>query len=468
MPIQLPITPVFEKNWNAINERDETGKRKYRYIVNKGSSRSSKTYSLIDVVDVYARMFKRKRITVWRDTKINCKRTVLHDMLEHHRSTYRYERGYKHNQTESVFKYDNGSTMEIHGADESNKVHGLTQDVAWLNEPYDITKAVFDQIDQRTSDFILLDWNPSMAHFIDELVKDPRTIVIHSTFRDNPFCPEEQKNKILSYQPVSASEVVKKKIMTDLVARYYDCGINMLSLTPKQCRELTRCQHNESIGTANSYNWSVYGLGEKAEKPNRIFNWTRIDIHEYRKIDVKRYYGVDWGKVDPWGIVEVKYLDGCLYIHELNYDSEDLHRKRMNKYEKSQVSSMDGAPDASDAKEGIVKWLFEKLDIPYDAEIICDNNRPKKILALRNAGWDYAIAADGLKAIKDGIDTLNNLKVFFTSESPNIEAEQQNYSHKVDRNGNVLEEPEDKNNHTIDPIRYVAQYLENEGIINIV
>lgn len=469
MAIEIEYTYVFIWNWNAIHAVDETGKRKYRYIINKGSSRSSKTVSLCDIMDVYARRYKNKRITVWRDTKANCKRTVLHDLINHHANTNRTERGYKHNKTESIFYYEKSrSSIEIHGADEKNKVHGLTQDVAWLNEPYDIQKAVFDQIDQRTSDFIVLDWNPSMAHWIDKLVLDPRTIVIHSTFKHNPFCPEEQRLKILSYQPVSMSDVVLEKLIGETEAYDYDCHLNPLGFNEKQIKELLRCQENEDKQSANAYNWSVYGLGEKAEKPNRIFNWKSIPKNEYLSLKVKEYFGVDWGKVDPWGVIGVKYLDGCLYIHEYNYDSEDMHRKRMNASDKRTVASMDGSDDSEDKGEGIVKWLFNKIGIPEDAEIICDNNRPKKIIALRKGGWHYAIAADGLKSIKDGIDTLNNLKVYFTSESENLDNEQQNYSHKVDKNGNILDEPEDKNNHTIDPIRYVVQYLEREGIINIV
>jgi hypothetical protein len=51
----LPVTIVALKNWEAINAKDENGNRKYRYILNAGSSRSSKTYSLIDCIDKYCR-----------------------------------------------------------------------------------------------------------------------------------------------------------------------------------------------------------------------------------------------------------------------------------------------------------------------------------------------------------------------------------------------------------------------------
>ena len=105
--------------------------------------------------------------------------------------------------------------------------------------------------------------------------------------------------------------------------------------------------------------------------------------------------------------------------------------------------------------------------IPQDAVIVCDNNRPLKIIALREAGWEYAVAASKpTGSIIDGIDLLNNLEVYYTASSINIKNEQENYSRKVDRYGVVLEEPEDKDNHIAgDPARYVALFLQAEGII---
>jgi hypothetical protein len=42
----MQATIVFEKIWEAINAKNEDGSRKYKYIINTGSSRSSKTYSI--------------------------------------------------------------------------------------------------------------------------------------------------------------------------------------------------------------------------------------------------------------------------------------------------------------------------------------------------------------------------------------------------------------------------------------
>lgn len=478
--LNLDVTPVFQDNWNAITKACETcsgsglvneksctwcgdgisstkgsGKH-YRYIINTGSSRSSKTFSLIDVLDIYCRSKYNKRCTVWRDTKADTKKTVLNDTIKHFKSSNRYYEN-SFNKTESIFNYGTGSTFEIHGTDDINTVHGLNQSIAWLNEPYKISRDVGDQIDQRTEDFFIIDWNPIKAHWVEDLSKDKRAIVIHSTFLKNKFCPPEQRKKILSYQPVCMSEVVKNKLLTEQQANLYDFSDNKLKLTAEQIEELSRCIENERKRSASEYNWSVYGLGLKAERPNRIFHFDEISLQEYLSLDATEYFYSDWGAVDPWAVGSVKYCDGALYVRERNYRSENLIRADLEPVELQQISQED---------EGLVSWTFSRLGIPLDRYIICDPNRLTKIRALREVGYDYAIAAPKpAGSIIDGIDLLNNLRVYYTSDSVNVRYEQENYSRKIDRYGVVLEEPEDLDNHHMDGIRYVGLFLQGEGII---
>lgn len=464
--MELEVTEVFEWNWQAIHEPCPEhcegnskcswclgSNRKYKYIINRGSSRSSKTYSLIDVYDLYARANENKRLTVWRDTKTDCKKTVLNDTKKRFRSTERWLNEFRFNSTESILFYNSGSTFEIHGTDDEETVHGLTQDAAWLNEPYKISRDTFDQIDQRTSDFIVVDLNPKKSHWSDDLEKDKRAIVIKSTFKNNPFCPPEQKAKILSYQPVSMCEAVLQGLKT---AEEVFAG-EISDLSEEMIEECVRCIENHEKNSASAYKWSVYGLGEKSERPNRIFSWQRIPDHEYNNIDATvKLYANDWGKVDPWAVMEVKYYDGALYLHERNYLSENQLRGKMSTSELMSIQQ---------DEEGLVKKHFVTLGIDEDKVIVCDNNRPNKIRALRALGYEYAVAA--VKGpITDGIDLLLNLKVYYTTSSTNIEYEQENYSYKVDRYGVVLEDAEDLDNHLMDCARYAAEYLRKEGYIN--
>lgn len=464
----MQATIVFKKIWDAINEVTETGERRWRYIVLEGSSRSSKTRSLLQAYYLYAYTKERKRLSVWRDVAKDCRDTVGHDMNGVY-PTMPGAGGVSFHSTKSIYTFPSKSTIEITGTDDANKVHGYQGDVIWLNEPYAISEATFDQLDMRTSDVVFVDWNPKQgSDFINKIKKDHRTIVIHSTFKDNPFCPEGQRIKILGYQPVSRAEVVVEKMIHEVDALHYDCGVNPLGFSPKQVKELNRCQINEAKGSANAFNWDVYGLGVKGERPNRIFNWRKIPDAEYHKIEGAKATGVDWGTIDPWGIIEAKYYDGALYLHERNYKSENEWRKDMTPADQAicygtdkEFQSMGVASDG----QGIVLWQFNRLNVDRSNPIICDTNRPLKIAALRRAGWPAYPAIKKPGSIVDGIDLLNDMHVYYTESSTNIQDEQEKYSWKTDRYGVVLDEPEDTNNHLMDPARYIAQYFFSQGVI---
>lgn len=459
-----------------VSNRKELGEdhlyQRYRYIVNTGSSRSSKTGSLVQCCHLYARENKDKRITAWRDTKKDCKDTVLNDAIAYLKKWGEYKVNQDFNKTESIFTYSTGSTFEIHGTDDEEKVMGLNKAVTWLNEPYKISKDTFDQLDQRTEDFVIIDWNPKKSHWIEDVCKDPRTIVIHSTFKDNPFCPAEQRAKILSYQPVKRCRLVVEGVLIEQDAKAYDILSNPLDLPERDLRELSRCRENESKNSSDDFKWLVYGLGMKGERPNRIFRWEPFSLEDYLKLEASEVYATDWGVVDPWGIIAAKYHDGRLIFRQRNYESENQIRARLTPTELAQIQSTESdAERNAGASEGggIVRWMFSRLGIKTDTPVICDTNRPLKIAALRRAGYNRALpAAKGAGSIEDGIDLLNNIRCYYTTDSPDLEYEQENYSRKVDRYGVVLDEPEDINNHTIDCCRYIAQYLQSTGVIRAI
>lgn len=206
------------------------------------------------------------------------------------------------------------------------------------------------------------------------------------------------------------------------------------------------------------YNEIVLG-GWVSDVKGRVFtNWNKISIQDFINIEVESYIGVDWGKSDPFGIIEVKFFDGSIYVNELNYKSENEIYQSFNQTQINLLRSQEG--------EGIVQWLFKQLNIQKDSYIICDSNYPDKILSLRKLGFYNAIQADkGQGSIFDGISLLQNIQIFYTETSKNLEYEYENYCHAKDRLGNLEDKFEDKNNHLIDPLRYVAKFLQKNGFI---
>lgn len=473
--INIPATKVFLDTWQAVQSNN------YKLICQEGSSRSSKTWSDFQILFKYGYDNYNKVITVLRDTATDCRDIVESEFIKWMNDpcgrTSQFESGaislkdyqqlikieslrplFNENKTKHIWEVKKSkSTIRFTGLDDEDKVMGMSQNVCWINEPYNFPHEVYRQLSQRTSDFILIDWNPKKTHWIDTEKNRENSVVLKSTFRDNPFCPPKQKEQILSYQPMSMAEVVLSGAITEQEAMTYDVVENKLNFKEYQIIELSRCKLNHHEKSASLYHWNVFGLGLHAELPNRIFHWTEISPAEYQAIQTAVYYGCDWGAVDPWAICEIKYYDGCLYVKELNYESENTLRARLTPTELHQIGVVD---------EGIVSWMFSKLGVDKGKTIVCDPNRVTKIRALRSSGWDYSIAA--IKppgSIIDGIDLLNNLKVYYTSDSVNVKYEQENYSRQVDRYGIVLEEPEDLDNHHMDAIRYVALFLQNQGVI---
>ncbi|WP_394749547.1 phage terminase large subunit [Spongiimicrobium salis] len=424
---------------------------RYKYINNTGSSRSSKTYSIIDIIDWYCKVNSNKRATAWRDTKKSCKDTVLKDFLKRLKTTGRFIRK-QFNKSESYYvygDYDAGdeTTFEIHGGDDDETVHGLTQDLAWLNEPYNISQETFDQIDQRTSDFLIFDLNPKTKHWSDTISKNWRCKNIYSTFRDNPFCPREQKRKILSYQPVSYAQVVVdgKISLQDLYG--YDLKENKFLFSKSEINEIHRCKENErsingSKPTANAYMWEVYGLGIKSEKPNKIYSkWKKISVSEYLALPYDEFYGLDFGQANPTAIAGIKYNDGTFYFHELLYKPE------------------------REMENGLIHEL-ERIGVDKSAQMICDSANPEKILELRKAGYNAMPAFKNAGSVFSGISLIQRANVCYTGTSSSLEGEYDEYSWDSDRLG-ILDKPIKKNDHLLDAIRYCVSYLAIKLAITI-
>ena len=389
--MKINATPVFEKNWNALQSQ------KYKYIINSGSSRSSKTFSILQIFWILAWTNPRTKLAVFRNTKKDCKDTILQDMLKYYSTLENYD-SIKFNKTESIFTFPNGSTINIEGTDDELKVHGYHSDYLWFNEFYKMPKETFDQLDMRCSVAVFMDYNPVGKLWSDDLVKQDNAILIHSTFKDNPFCPIEQKKKILSYEPT---------------------------------------EYNIQQNNASDYMWNVYGLGLKAEKPNRIFkNWKTITDKEFDSLPYSLYYGMDFGLSAATTLVAMKFDgDNSFFFKELLY-------KPMNQM------------------NGTLSDEIHNLGIDKRLELICDSsNEINKTEGqkLRNSGYNVIFALKGKGSVVSGIELLQKKNIYYTASSTNIEQEYEQHSWRVVQ-GVQLDEPEQGNDHALDAMKYVSSW----------
>lgn len=346
--INFKVSIVFDRIWTALNQKkiNEYGKPEHIYnlIIEEGSSRSTKTWSNFQVLYLYLFENPLTSATVLRDTQKSCRDIVETDWKKWLRDPMvrldQYERGeitaeqldvylkaenlsqyFTENKTNHtwIFKH-NGNKITFTGLDDENNAMGMTQTICWINEPYNFSKEVYNQLAMR-SKVILFDWNPKQNHWIEkEKIKDT-TFVDHSTFKDNPFITAESRYKLLAKQPVKYTEIVVSGWISEAEAKVYPIEKNPRDFTPKQLKELKRCIKNEIEGSADDYNWLVYGLGLKAENPKKIYkNWKAITIDEYNAIDEREYFGLDYGWAKPSALVGIKYDgDRTLYVRPALY-----------------------------------------------------------------------------------------------------------------------------------------------------
>ena len=354
----------------------------------EGGSRSSKTWSICQALLALGHRDKA-RVVIARFRRTWIKPTVLDTFIKVCKSLELWEEE-SFNKTELIYTL-NGATYEFYGLDDSQKLHGIECDYFWLNEAIETSRDDFDQLEQRCKGKWLLDYNPSTdEHWIYESVLRRDDVkYVHSTQLDNPYLPDHIREKILSYEP-----------------------------TPS----------NVHLGTADSYKWKVYGLGQRSRREGAIYtNWS--ETTDWPTGGKWRCWGLDWGFThDPTALVEVIYNGGMLWVRELIYET--------------------GLTNSD---------IAAKCGLQRSDEIVADSAEPKSIEELRRHGFRIRGVKKGTDSVRAGIDKLKSVKIMVHADSTNTIRELKAYSWKRDhRTNEAINTPEDANNHALDALRYVA------------
>lgn len=401
---------------------------KYRQIVSMGGSRSSKSYSILQILMLELIRRKGIKITVWRKTKVTCRQTVLEDFQKIILFNERIYKDFKENKQTGTFIYmPTGSKIVFEGADNIGKVLGSTQDISFFNEVTEFSKAVYLQITQRTADKIFCDYNPHKDFWLEKYREDNRTVFIHSTFKDNAYCPENIVEQLLSYEPWEANSYK----VDGMIVTYQGAPISITNQPPPNILNIKK-------DTASVYMWMVYGLGIGSEKPNRIYRgWKVISLEYFNKLDYTSYFGLDFGQSSPTACVEVKYNgDGAFYICPRYYKPlEDI--------------------------EGSLTTQI-KLKIPQikrgSSLIVADSAKDSYIQVLKNAGHMVAGAIKGGGSIASGVSLVQAFTIYYVHTNDFV-YEYDNYSWTIDRYEKSTDVPLKLDDHYMDAMRYIIAYL---------
>jgi phage terminase large subunit len=184
----------------------------------------------------------------------------------------------------------------------------------------------------------------------------------------------------------------------------------------------------ERLKETDDQYWQIYGLGERASSINTIFKYAEVNkIPDDAKLIS---YGMDFGySNDPTTLVSVFVMEHNLYI------KEHLYRTQMTTQDIN---------------------IFLREQNLLTNPIYADSAEPRLIAELRRMGHNIFPSLKGKDSINAGIDLLKRYKLHITSDSNNAIQEFRNYKWKEDKSGRLINIPEDKHNHIIDPCRYAT------------
>jgi phage terminase large subunit len=330
--LKIKATPVFYANKKAYEDG-------FPVICNEGGSRSSKSYSVVQLLIHIAISNPNTRISMVSHSLPHIKRGVYRDfknILEQWNIWDEKEFRY----TDFIYTFKNGSYIELFGLEDPDKAKGPARDILFVNEANLISKALFDQLLIRTTGQVFLDWNPAdFISWVYEVADNPKNKRIHSTYLNN-----------------------------------------ISNLSESQIRNIEQYKD-----LPDDFMWKVYGLGERGSAKEIIYTqWKQYD--EAPDGDV--FYGLDFGYVHPAALIKVTHHEGQNYFEEIVYQSgltlSDLSRLIKEKLPERATIYADAAepksieelyrqgfnikPAQKDVWAGIVKMKSYPINLHYNSK----------------------------------------------------------------------------------------------------
>lgn len=265
-----------------------------RVVANKGGTRSSKTYSVVQLLLTISLM-SSKFISLVSESFPHLRRGVMKDFAEILDKENLVEGvNYEFNKSEYKYTFKNGSVVEFFSVDNWGKVKGSRRDILFINECNRISYETYRQLAVRTTETIFLDWNPDNEFWYEEHIAGRDTTKeIHSTYLDNPY------------------------------------------LDKAQIAEIESNRYNEQW-------WRVYGLGLTGHIEGTIYRpFIQIDELPEVRSRMRHVYGLDFGySNDPTALVDV-YIDENakkIYVDEIIYETGLLNSNIAQRMAEASIS----------------------------------------------------------------------------------------------------------------------------------
>ena len=371
--MQIEYTPLLQKTKDC----------KATTVVHVGGAGSSKSHSLAQDIILIISNEVHKTIGVCRKTFPALRMTAMKLILDLMKA-YGIYNPVNHNKTANTYTHGT-NTIQFFSLDEVEKIKSANFSYIWMEEANEFTYEDYIvlklRLRQPTRDGgvnqMFLSLNPIDANnwIATKLINESDVEVIHSTFNDNPF--------------LSKAYI---KTITDLI-------------------------HQDE----NFY--KIYALGEWGLLQRRIYTNYKVIPVLPDMSEASFGYGLDFGLVNPSGLLKGYLLGNRWYLEERLY------------------------------KPGMTnKDIIEHLSHEERGDIYGDPTEKQMVEEIFRAGYN---CYEAHKGVKDGIDLCQRQTLSIPESSVNLIKEIQSYQWKEDKNGNVISEPIKFNDHLMDCMRYV-------------
>ena len=365
--------------------------REPRYIASCGGTRSSKTYSTLQlfIIALLGEETRKEAPTinsVVSESMPHLKRGAIRDFQRIMKEDGIWDEN-RWSETGKAYTFGNGSILEFFSVDNAGKVFGSARDRLFVNEAQHVDWETFRQLAVRTRGLILFDYNPTHSFWANERIETKDNCeTIHSTYKDNQY------------------------------------------LTAEQVREIEDNRHDTNW-------WTVFGEGKVGTLEGLVYDFTIIPGLPDTD-GMLETYGLDFGFTNS-----ITAAVHC-FIHRGRkeiYLDEILYRKGL-------LNS-----DIADAMKaaGVTRSSRIYADAAEPKSI-----RELELYGFNIAKCDKTGAGDRHNPITSQITFLKTYRLHVTQASLNLIDELRGYVWDTDRNGDRLNVPVKVNDHLCDAFRY--------------
>lgn len=173
---------MYQKT-TALQKIQSLDPKKRIWIIQGGTS-AGKTIAILLFLINWAQI-EQKSVSTTSESLPHLKRGAMRDFFNILR-THRYYKEDNHNRTDFMYNFETGSYMEFFGADDPTKLRGPRRDVLFINEANNLPYQTFEQLEVRTKDLVIIDFNPVSEFWVHtEVMPKMEHEFLKLTYKDN-------------------------------------------------------------------------------------------------------------------------------------------------------------------------------------------------------------------------------------------------------------------------------------------